>query len=162
MIKCKREVSKMQIRVVLYIIATLLICLSSPLAAQPAKNTKGTGIEYAYLDLQLQWHLVKATPAPNGVDREYVAELRVCHAQIDGCHWESTRESVFVREPLNPPRPIGPSNDTPWTEATSTLTGRVITTLGENGWELIGNAPLPTFWTPPSSTVVWFKRTRKP
>jgi hypothetical protein len=156
----------MQIRVVLCRIATLLICLSSPLDAQPAMNAKGRGIEYAYLDPELQVHFVKETTTPNGFDREYLAEVRVCYAQSDGCHWESTSISVMVRESLFFKSPLGhssgeQSNGEAWSDAAKTLTGRVTAKLGENGWELIGNKPILAFGSP-HYTVVWFKRTQKP
>ncbi len=151
----------MQIRTVLFAIATLTICLTSLLAAEPAKKAKSKEIAYGYIDLQLQSHFVKATTRSNGIDREYSAEMKVCFAQSDGCRWESTRESVLVREPLNQPEPIGPSSTTAWLEASSNLTARVVAALGGNGWELIGEASIPTFWTTPSR-VLWFKRTPKP
>jgi hypothetical protein len=156
----------MQIRVVLCLIAPLLTCFSSLLDAQPAKNAKSRGIQYAYLDPQLQWHFVKETATPNGFDREYLAEVRVCYAQSDGCHWESTSGSVMVRESLEFKSPLGhasgdQSNEKAWSDAAKALTGRVIAKLGEDGWELIGDTPIPTFWSPPY-TVVWFKRAQKP
>lgn len=134
--------------------------------AQPAKNAKSRGIEYAYLDPELQWHFVKETAAPNGFDREYLAEVRVCYAQSDGCHWESTSVSVMVRESLEFKSPLGhssgeQSNEKAWFDAAKTLTGRVTAKLGENGWELIGNTPILAFGSP-NYTVVWFKRTQKP
>ncbi len=144
----------MRLRLLPCMLITLMISPLLPLAAQSTRTASGA-IEYAFTNLQVQWRFIRATTVSDGFDREYSVMERVCYAQSDGCRWETTSESVIVHESER--EPIGPTTATVWTESLPKLTARVMAMLGKNGWEMVGEAPVPTFWTQ-QSTVLAFKR----